>query len=175
MTRIPLFLACAALCACGDAPDDILDQLAGIDTNKVVISSEPTIVSEDVTNFPTNGSVVVVGETALVCVSLRGGFPRKSQDESMAEYARLLDGAELSVSITTAVGDSHEMSRSAYSWSKYGVIMKSDEIASCAHLRCDVPGLETGTVVNQIAVSANKPVLIQGLYWESTNRWDKAN
>jgi len=175
MMRIPFLSVCFMLSACDESPNDILDQLSGIDTNKVVVSAKPAIIGAEAMDFPTGGSAIVAGETALVCVSLRGEFPRTSTDESMAEYARLLDGAELTISITTEIGDSYKMSRSSYSWSKYGVVMKNDEIASCAHLRCDVPGLETGTVVNQITVSASKPVSIQGLYWESTNRWDKAN
>ena len=105
----------------------------------------------------------------LVCISFRGNFPLRHADQ---EFDRIMQGVEFNATVHTDAGSEVELSNPMRAWSKYGELEKKDELAACLHLNCKKEKLSIGTIITAIDIAANKPINVQGIYWNSTNRWD---
>lgn len=170
-----LFLAFFALTSgCDQRTEQLLDALSGHETQIVILAKEPTTLGPTGITLKSNEPMKVVGETANVCLVLKGGVPLAPQPEMQRIFEEALSGAHLSSVITLKSGQTFHSSRIAQSWSKYGKFTSQDEISAC--LSCDCgPKPSIGSEVGSIEIKASSPIRVLGMYWESSNAFDSVS
>jgi len=168
ITLLPLLLA-----GCDRLFDELSRVLWGVETTVTIIAAAPMKVSPAPTRFDLPEPAKVVGTVAHVCLSLRGDLPLGSPEVMTAEFKNLMRGASVTVVATTTEGKTVTLSKPSQAWSKSGKIEKRDELAACVRAPEAVEALPVGTKISRIEVSATTPVDVRGLYWESSNAWDR--
>ena len=173
MRLLPILLL-TLLCGCGDAAFKLLDRLFGKKTNVVILADTPISLGQSEVTFKAHGDAIVVGQHSAVCVVLAGNIPLQNVDVMDAEYERLLGGVEFTATVETTSGESYELCQVNQTWSRSGRVVERDELSACARLHCSSPVIETGTAINSISINANGSLVVEGIFWESTNAWDEA-
>jgi hypothetical protein len=107
-----------------------------------------------------------------VCLSLRGDVGLSSADKMTAEFKSLMGGATVEAAATTANGKIVIFREPTQTWWKEGRVAKENELAACMRSPQGGEELPVGTSIAFIEVSSDKPLMVRGVYWESTNAWD---
>jgi hypothetical protein len=83
-----------------------------------------------------------------------------------------MKGASVKAIATTSEGKTVVFGEPSETWSKEGTVAKSDELAACMRA-IDAGALPNGVSISHIELSSDVPLDVLGVYWESTNAWDK--
>jgi hypothetical protein len=143
----------------------------GPKTTTVILAPNPLRLSSVPTRLEVGKPLEVVGTISAVCLSLRGDLPLVSAEAMSAEFTSQIQGASVTAFITTTSGKKLPLSKPYQSWSKEGKIARTNELAAC--MRGNSNELPAGTTVSSVEVSSSAPLDIGGVYWVSTNAWDK--
>jgi len=116
-----------------------------------------------------------------LCALLSGCGPRTEQlfDKLMGHNSQTalikdaLGDAELSGTIQTSSGQTFELScNGGWAWRKYGLLTGDEELSVCLSRGCNGK-LPIGTGISAVTVRASSPVQVLGIYWASTDAFDK--
>jgi hypothetical protein len=167
-----LLLISVLLAGCGQRLEQLFDLLSGHETQTAVLVGKPVTLGPAGIALKSSETIKVIGEEAGVCVVLRTGIVLAPQPEMDRHYQEALSGTKLSSTITLKSGQVFQSSSVAQSWSKYGKVTSGDEMAACLSCACG-PMLPVGSEVSKIEVKSSSPIRVLGMYWESTNAFDK--
>lgn len=176
MRLVPLIIFCISLSACeGDPVFKLIKWLSGTKTNTVIIVPHKVTLTPEQQRFTISEGAEVVGQTAAICMSLRGNFTQQKREAMEKEYLQLTGGTHFYAVIETADGRKVEFKNPGKSWSRNGVIEKENELSSCLNINCSKENLESGTLITAVSISASQPTDVRGIYWQSSNAWDRGN
>lgn len=161
-----------SLGGCDRMPDDFERLLRAEKTVVTVLAADPLTISSVPVRF--EKPLRVVGSMSSVCLSLRGDLRLSSAEMMTAEFKSLMRGASVKAFATTAKGQTVALSAPAETWSKEGRIAKHNELAACMRSNEGGGELQSGISVSRVELSSDTPLEVRGVYWESTNAWDRA-
>jgi hypothetical protein len=145
---------------------DVLERLSGRERNLVVLTKQPFVIVSGVSILSSRDAMTVLGEHTFVCFALRGDVPVQDAGAMQRAFDAEMHGAKVKVELVLTNGERVALRQPMQAWSKYGKIFKSDELSACATTPCKAK-LPQGAVVNSIEVSAQPPVTVHGVYWQS--------
>lgn len=162
------------IAGCDRSLDDIGSELRPSEETVSIVAPNPVTISDLPSQFIPKEPLRVVGTTSGLCVSLRGDMPTTSSDAMAREFNVLMNGAQLRASVTSITGKKVVLGPAAESWSKQGKIEKAGELAACMRPMGGDDGLPIGALIASVELTSTRPLNVRGVYWESTNAWDKA-
>ena len=167
MYRAPLIALIFALAACDINVEKMVDRMAGREESVVVLLDQPTTLGPSVrTLTPGAEPMKVLGERSSLCLSLRGDIPLQDTKTMDAIFAEAMGKAKVKVELILDNGARVTLRQPLQAWSMFGQILKRDELAACAGTPCKAE-LPIGAQVSKVEVSADVPLAIQGMYWQS--------
>jgi hypothetical protein len=143
----------------------------GAKTTVVILAPAPLQISPSPLRLDPGKPLEVVGTIAGVCLSLRGDLPMGTADVMNAEFASHMKGIAVTAQVTTPSGKKVALGKPYQSWSKDGKVVKDQELAAC--MRANSNDLPVGAKVATIEISSSAPLDVRGVYWQSTNAFDK--
>ena len=124
--------------------------------------------------FEFSSGAQIVGNDTSVCVLLTDGLALNKSRSMEDEFKKLSKDAEIIVLISVN-NKSYKLSSPNRAWKKYGVFGGRDELYACSNLSVEKTDIKTGDLVSSISISSDTEINVMGIFWESTNRWDKIN
>jgi hypothetical protein len=167
MRRLSIVAAVALVSGCDFNLDKLFDFLMGKETNVVVLSKQPTLLSETVSTLTSPETMKVIGESTYVCFALRGDIPLQNSKVMDEAYGAAIHNAKVKVDVVLASGDRISLHEPMEAWNMYGKVIKGNELSACASASCGSGRLPVGSEVRKIEVSSKPNLLVQGIYWES--------
>ncbi len=168
MRRLLIVAAIALVSGCDSSLDKTLDLLFDKEeTNLVVLSKQPVLLSRKLTTLTSQQTMKVVGESTFVCFVLRGDIPLQDNKTMDAAYGTVVHDAKVKADVVLVSGDRISLHEPMMAWNMYGKVIKSNELSACASASCGSGRLPVGSEVRKIAVSSEPSLLVQGIYWES--------
>lgn len=170
-----LTLLIPLLSGCDREVSDFFDFIDGTKSSTVVLSKKPVRIGIEPLKFIVEKDAQIMGGRAAVCVLLRDNYPLRPAAEMDVEFKKLMREADILSLMQTANGTTIKMGSPNQSWSKYGALGDRDEFSACMNVTLDITKFPPGTSVTLIEISSDAELDVKGIYWESTNRWDKIN
>lgn len=165
MTRISIAIIGVLVTACDFNLEKAADSLFGTEVNRVVLSSQPIVLTQDVATFSSNEPMKVIGESTFVCVVLRDGVVLQDQRVMDQLFADALHGAKINVAVLSSDGKRVALPEPMQGWAKFGRVLPNNELSACGSMRCN--RLPPGTLISQVEISSTSELRIRGVYWES--------
>jgi hypothetical protein len=165
---VALLLAAILMVGC----DSSVPSWPPADSYVTVFESETEIPQEPLTVMLSNASVV--GSVANVCLALGSGTPAPHTKEQLkSEVGQFLNDSTVSVLVTTEQGEERAFCGPSFGWSREGKFAGENELNVCFQASCSGETIEVGTEVLSVSLSASPPLKVSGVYWESTNAYDR--
>jgi hypothetical protein len=171
-TRLSRLVLILLLAGCDRMPDDFQRLLRRHETVITVLAAKPLTISSLPARF--EKPLRVVGTMSGVCLSLRGDVTLSSADTMTAEFKSLMGGATVEATATTTDGKAVACYTPTETWWAEGRIEKKNELAACMRSIEGGEKLPIGMSITRMEISSDKPLEVRGVYWESTNAWDRA-
>ena len=108
----------------------------------------------------------VLGEWSSLCFSLRGDFPLQDPQAMDRQFAESMGNAKIKVELTLSDGARVALRPPLQAWSLRGKVVEQNELSACASTPCK-SDLPIGAQVSQVEVSAEPPLTVRGVYWQS--------
>ena len=169
---VAIALLTLLLAGCDRIPDDLRRLLQSEETVVTVLAADPLTISSTPVRF--EKPLRVVGTISGVCLSLRGDVRPSSTETMAAEFKSLMSGATVKATATSTNGKTVVFHGPAETWWKEGRVAKNNELAACMRSIEGGEKLPIGMSISRIEISSDKPLDVRGVYWESTNAWDRA-
>ncbi len=155
------------LTGCDSRIEKISDFFTGTKTNTVVIANQPLLIDKTPQTFSPASKAEVLGDWSSVCFALVGDKPLKDANEMDRILETAVSGSKLKAVITLGDKDRVILDSQGSSWNMIGTILKRDELSVCLSAMCKT-NLQVGAAVTRIEVSADPPISVQGIYWNSS-------
>lgn len=170
--RVTAIAMLLALTGCDAKLDKLFDLLSGATTNTVVLSKNSARLNTSPTKFLPTEPMFVAGSQASVCVVLAGGIPLQSTSTMDAVFNKLMQDAILESVLRMEDGSTVTFSNVGRAWSMWGNVVERDEVAACSSAKCGTE-LPIGAKFKAVEITASPALEIKGVYWSSTNAFDK--
>lgn len=89
------------------------------------------------------------------------------------ELDAMVKDANVSVSIRSKVGQRTALLSHGQARSMYGTVLPENQLSICFSVQCGTTCLPIGTEVGDVTLSATKPLQVLGVYWQSTDTFDR--
>jgi hypothetical protein len=165
MTRTSICILGVLVAACDFNLEKAADFLTGREANRVVLSSQPIVLTQEATTFSSNEPMKVIGEATFVCVVLRDGVVLQDQRVMDQLFTDALRGAKINVAVLSSDGKRVTLPEPMQGWAKFGRVLPNNELSACGSMRCEP--LPPGTLISQVEISSTPELRIRGVYWES--------
>ncbi len=167
MHRVALAALVFLLVACDASVEKAFDFVIGRESSVVVLRDRPTQLGPTPTTFtPGKQPMKVLGEWSSLCFSLRGEVPLQDATVMDRLFAEAMGNSKVKVELTLANGARTALRQPLQAWSLHGRILERNELSACASTPCKM-GLPVGTQVIKVDVSADLPLKVQGVFWQS--------
>ena len=166
MHRLALVLPALLLSGCDLNPEKVIDLLMGRETNTVVLVKQPMLLNPEVSILTSQEPMKVLGEWTSLCLSLRGGIPMQDAKEMDRVFEEAMHNTRVKVYLTLSNGNRVALRPPLQAWSMRGKVVEHDELSACASTPCKAE-LPVGTQVTKVEISADRPLQVQGIFWES--------
>jgi hypothetical protein len=166
MSRTAIVLVALMLGGCDSGSQRVLDFLTGHDSNVVVLTQQPMVITHEMATLTSSEAMKVVGELTSVCFALRGGLPLQNSNIMDREFKSAMHGAKVKVIVEFTTRDRLPLDQPMMAWNLNGKIVGSDELSACASTACPIR-LPVGAQVSRIEVSSDSSLAVQGIYWTS--------
>jgi len=166
MQKLALVFPALLLVGCEPIAEKLASSLFDRETSTVVLAKQPVLLKPEVLVFSPQEPLKVVGEWTSLCFSLRGSTPLQDSKAMDRVFEEAIDRTKFSVHLTLSNGNRIALRPPLQAWSAQGKIVQQDELSACASTPCrsDLPA---GSLVNKIEISVDKPLHVQGIFWES--------
>ena len=172
--RKVLILFAALFAGCGDSVDQVFDKLSGHETQTVVLVKDATTVTVNPMLLKSATPMMVIGSDSGICMVLKKEISLAPQPVMDKYFEEALGGAKFSAILRTKAGREFTMTSTGYSWQQRGVVTSTAEMAACLSCACG-PKPSVGSEISEISLKASSPVRVLGIYWKSSNVFDKMN
>lgn len=165
---IALFLC---LTGCGGQVDQLLDKLAGKESQTVVLAGSPLTIGPEGVSFTSKEPMKVLGNSVGICLVFESGVELTSWSIMDEHYKAAFGEATLSGTIKVSDGKSFDLGRPGQAWREFGVVTDRKEFSACLSCACG-PRPQVGAEISEVTLRSSSPVQVKGVYWESTNAFD---
>jgi hypothetical protein len=165
-------LVVLVIAGCDQRVDQLLEKLAGYETNTVVLVKGPTVVGSTGLILRSAQPMKVVGDSSSLCLVLKSGVSLGPQVVMNKLFEESLRGADVTALLRMKSGKTIRLSKPGQAWDKYGHVTSSEEQSACFSCACGVQPT-VGDEVAEATVNSTPPIKILGIYWESTNAFDQ--
>ena len=172
MRSLFVAISFALLSGCDQQMGELMDALAGTETNTVVLMNEPVVIDSSGLTLGGTDPMKVVGETSSLCLVLTSGVPLGPRTEMDRQFQKAMQGAVIDATVTTRAGESFDLTRTGQAWSKYGEVLAGDELSACLSCGCG-RSPRVGSEIAEIVVRSSPQLEVQGIYWKSTDAYDQ--
>jgi len=155
-----------ALLGCDSAAERFVELMSGRETNRVVLATQPLMLSEVPTTLTSPEPMKVLGEWTSLCLVLRDGVPLQPMKQMDQVFANALGGAKVKTTVVLGDGSRVTLNEPMQGWARSGRVLSQNELSACASASCGVR-LPTGAVVRSVELSATPQLQVRGVYWES--------
>jgi len=166
MQKLALVLAALLLGGCEPVAEKLANSLFDRERSSVVLASQPMLLKPEALVLSPKEPLKVLGEWTSLCLSLRGSTPLKNSQEMERVFEDAMDKTKVVVHLTLSNGNRIALRPPLQAWSARGKIVQQDELSACASTPCK-SDLPAGSLVSKIEISADKPLNVQGIFWES--------
>ena len=163
-----LVLTALFLIAGCDRLDKATMQFAGWET--VALSSQPFELTPGGRTFTSKVQMKALG-VSNACVVLKANYPMAPQAQMDRDFASLLQGANISATVTADNGQEYQLNGVGLAWAMQGAISSSEELSACLSCSCDSE-IPDGTVIRSVHIKSDKPLPVLGAYWQSMPKLD---
>ena len=128
------------------------------------------IISGPITVSPQPSTIALpplrpIGNVSAICFVVSGQVPNAQTDATFDALR-----ASLTLTVQTSNGKTVLLPAPKKGWKRDGVIAGSDELSACVAVPDVIADDELG---RSITVSSERPMSFLGVYWESTNSFDR--
>ena len=167
MHRASIITASLLLAACDASVEKTLDVFTSRQANLVVLLAKPTQLGPTPKVLVSSTEPMkVLGEWSSLCFSLRGDFPLQDPQAMDRQFAESMGNAKIKVELTLSDGARVALRPPLQAWSLRGKVVEQNELSACASTPCK-SDLPIGAQVSQVEVSAEPPLTVRGVYWQS--------
>lgn len=165
-TPAALVLAASLLAGCDFDPEKALDFLSGRETNTVVLSDRPVLLTERAATFTSARQMKVLGESASLCLPLRGGVALQDMPAMDRAFGELMQGAKVMVYLTLSDGRRLALRKPVQTWRGSGLVAGANELSACVAPPCGET-LPVGAEIRDVEIASTPPLQVQGIVWTS--------
>ena len=167
MHRLSFIAFPLLLAACDVNMEKAFDLFTGRESNLVVLLAEPVQFGPTSTVLVSSKEPMkVLGEWSSICLALRGDTPLQDSKVMERLFAEAMGNAKVKVELTLSNGARVALGPPLQAWSLYGKVVERDELSACASTPCR-QNLPVGALVTKVEVSADPPLTVRGIYWQS--------
>lgn len=161
-----LVVAACLLAGCEFDPEKALDFLSGRETNVVVLSGQPVLLTERAATFTSAGRMKILGESASLCLPLRGGVALQDMAAMDRAFQESMRGAKVVVDLTLSDGRRLALRKPVQTWRGSGKVAGANELSACIAAPCGET-LPVGAEIREVEISSTPPLQVQGIFWTS--------